>query len=472
MDDALLPETKAPAAQATRDAHHRARFEAVRRRVFDEMAQGSARWRFKWLVPFHVLVVGLLAYGGESRTRLAIQIVGLGIVTALSAAKAVFRSDAGKAISFVVGACCYFALIATTGGLGSPLLIMAAIMMWHAATTVPDPRWVRAVMFLVFAAGFVGLALLSHTSLGMLAAPLGTATWPAPAYVGTALAASFFTMMGIYRTGCVTTRGYEQAALEVAERREEICSAGADRTRALEGMAARLAHEVKNPLAAIKGLSTHMARNASDPKTAERLAIVAAEADRLQSIVEGFLSFSRGLDDLNPAPIKPYEVARELSVLLETRGEEAGVTLVVNGDGNLVVDADARKLRQALLNLVLNAIQASPRGASVQIAVSRECEGARVTVRDDGVGMTPEVLERIRKPYFTTKEGGTGLGVAVARGLVEQHGGRLDIKSAAGKGTTVTIVLPMKAKPCMRLPNPLRNDSAEQEPQPATAGVR
>jgi signal transduction histidine kinase len=408
----------------------------------------------------------MLAFGGESRTRLGLQLAALATTATLSALKAMFTSDLAKGVQFVVGATCYFTLIATTGGLGSPLLIMAAILMWHAATVAPDPRSLRGLMFLVFLAGFAGLALLSHTSIGTLVAPLGMATCPAPAYVILSLAAVLFTMAGIYRSGCVMTRGYEHVALELAERREELCSAGEDRTRALEGMAARLAHEVKNPLAAIKGLSTHMARNAADPKTAERLAIVAAEADRLQSIVEGFLSFSRGLDDLRPAPIKPYEVARELAVLLETRGEEAGITLFVNGDGNLVVDADARKLRQALLNLVLNAIQASPRGASVQVAVSRECEGARITVRDDGVGMTPEVLERIRKPYFTTKEGGTGLGVAVARGLVDQHGGRLDIKSASGKGTTVTITLPMKCTPCMRLPNPLTRDPLAVSPQP------
>jgi signal transduction histidine kinase len=472
MDTALKAETKAPGLQAARDAQHRARFEAVRRRVFDEMASGSARWRFKWLIPFHVLVVGLLAYGGESRTRLGFQVAALATTATLSALKGVFTSDPAKAVQLLVGSTCYFTLVATTGGLGSPLLIMGAILMWHTATSMPEPRWLRGLMFFYFLAGFAALALLSHTAIGLLVAPLGMSTWPAPAYVTLSLAAALFTMAGVYRTGCVTTRGYEHVAMELAERREELCSAGEDRTRALEGMAARLAHEVKNPLAAIKGLSTHMARNAADPKTAERLAIVAAEADRLQSIVEGFLSFSRGLDDLRPTPIKPYEVARELGVLLETRGEEAGVTLVVNGDGNLVVDADARKLRQALLNLVLNAIQASPRGASVQIAVSRECEGARITVRDDGVGMTPEVLDRIRKPYFTTKEGGTGLGVAVARGLVEQHGGRLEIKSAAGKGTTVTLVLPMKAKPCMRLPNPLRSENAEPEPRPATAGAR
>ena len=126
------------------------------------------------------------------------------------------------------------------------------------------------------------------------------------------------------------TRGYERAALELAERREELCSENEDRTRALEGIAARLAHEVKNPLAAIKGLSAHMARNATDPKTAERLAIVAAEADRLQAIVDGFLSFSRGLDDLKLAPDAAATRSRASSrVLLETRAEEAGVALEV-----------------------------------------------------------------------------------------------------------------------------------------------
>jgi signal transduction histidine kinase len=341
-------------------------------------------------------------------------------------------------------------------------------MMAVAAITLLEPRWLRGAVFSIFFVGFLTLALLSRTALLSVPVPLasGLAT---PEYVSLAFLASVFGMMGVYRIGCTMTRGYERAAMELAERREELCRENEDGTRALEGMAARLAHEVKNPLAAIKGLSTHMARNAADPKTAERLAIVAAEADRLQAIVEGFLTFSRGLDDLNPGPTKPYEVARELAVLLETRAEDAGVTLEVIGDEALVLDADSRKLRQALLNLVLNAIQASPRGAAVRLEVAQVCDGARITVRDNGTGMTPEVLDRIRKPYFTTKEGGTGLGIAVTRGLVEQHGGRLELKSVPGTGTTAIITLPMKAKCCARLPNPLR----AEKPEPAVvAGAR
>jgi signal transduction histidine kinase len=448
--------------------HHRAKFDALRNRVFEDIGRGSARWRLTWLLPFNVFVVVLLVARGESHTRALVQGGAVAIIGVLFAARTVWEHRLLKVASLFVGIVCYFVLLATTGGLASPLLMTGGIMMSAAAITFVEPRWLRPGVFAVFLVGFVALALLSRTSVLATSAPLETGL-ATPEYVTLALLASVFGMMGVYRIGCAMTHGYERAAMELAERREEVCTENTDRTRALEGMAARLAHEVKNPLAAIKGLSVHMARNACDPKTAERLAIVAAEADRLQGIVEGFLSFSRGLDDLVLAPTKPRELARELAVLLETRAEEAGVALEVTGDEGLVLDADARKLRQALLNIVLNAIQASPRGATVRIGVAKVCgEGARITVHDDGTGMTPEVLDRIRKPYFTTKESGTGLGVAVARGLVEQHGGNLDFKSVPGTGTTVTIALPMKAKPCTRLPNPAR----AEKPEPIVAGAR
>jgi len=464
-------------ATTTRELQQRARFDALRRRVIDEMGLAAARWRLTWILPFNVLVLLLLVVRGESGARATVQAIAVATTGALFAARTFWNSRALKVTTFFVGIASYFVVLGATGGLASPLLVTGAVMIAASAITLTDPSWLRRAAFAGFLLGFVVLALLSRTSIGELPAPLASAgSVASPEFVCIALGAAVFAMIGVYRTGCAMTCGYERAALELAERREELCSENEGRTRALEGIAARLAHEVKNPLAAIKGLSAHMARNAADPKSAERLAIVAAEADRLQSIVEGFLSFSRGLDDLTLAPTKPHEVARELAVLLELRAEEAGVTLEVSGDAALELDADARKLRQALLNIVLNAVQASPRGAAVRIQVARECAGARVSVRDEGAGMTPEVLDRIHKPYFTTKEGGTGLGVAVARGLVEQHGGRLDIESAAGKGTTVTIRLPLKAKPCALLPNPARaverGPESVDEPEPARAGAR
>ncbi len=253
---------------------------------------------------------------------------------------------------------------------------------------------------------------------------------------------------------------YHRVATELGASREELCDESADRTRALEGVAARLAHEVKNPLAAIKGLSSHMARSASDPKMAERLAIVAQEADRLKEIVDGFLSFSRGLEEMQVVAMRPFDVAHELAVLLEIRAAEAGVTLEVTGMADLELNADRRKVRQVLHNLVLNAVQASPSGQTVQVDVGRGSSGgSRVRVIDHGSGMSPEILERIRRPYFTTRQGGTGLGVAVARGLVEQHGGELRYESVPGAGTTVTIELPACAHAIAKrhkLPDPAR----------------
>ncbi len=309
-------------------------------------------------------------------------------------------------------------------------------------------------MLVTFACGAIALVIARTLGAHVLTRP--NVDWMI--LTGTLL----FAVIALVRVAQSAGDAYTELALELAARREEAFTEGEDHARSLEGVAARLAHEVKNPLAAIKGLSTHMARGAADPKTSERLAIVAQEADRLQSIVDGFLGFTRGLDDLRVARITPYEVARELVVLLETRAEETAVAIEVVGDERAEVMADARKLRQALLNVVLNAMQASPRSKTVTVAIARTSpDTVRIRVIDHGAGMTAAVLERIRKPYFTTRTGGSGLGVAIARALVEQHGGTMSIDSTEKKGTVVTIELrasgpPASATESSKLPGLVR----------------
>src|SRR4029077_17650380 len=107
----------------------------------------------------------------------------------------------------------------------SPLLMMGTMMMTSAAVTVVEPRWLRGAVFLMFLVGFVALALLSRSVLGGRAPPLAEGTFATPLYVSLVLLACVFSMMGMYRMGCTMTAGYEQAAMEVAERREELCSA-------------------------------------------------------------------------------------------------------------------------------------------------------------------------------------------------------------------------------------------------------
>lgn len=434
----------------------RARFEAVRRRVFEEMKSMGSRWRLALMVPFHLLVIGILATRDFPRDRLAIQIGAF--LTCLAASSVAEKSHGRRAkLAVALAGLGLLVAIGNTGGLASPLVLSVVPFMIGMSMNPELQRRGRGILFVKLGA-FVVLAWLSRGVTCTLTGPLlPDAQFASSEYVLLALASVSLSLIAVHHMGRGVSAAYERIALELAERREELCDENEGRTRALEGIAARLAHEVKNPLAAIKGLSTHVARNADDPKVKERLTIVAAEAERLQEIVDGFLSFSRGLDDLDVAPTKPYEIARELSLLLETRAADAGVTLEVRGSRELTLEADGKKLRQALLNLVLNAMHASSKGSTVTLEVAKSCaDGAAVIrVQDRGAGMTPEILDRIRKPYFTTKEGGTGLGIAVARGIIEQHGGTLRFESTSGRGTTATVVLPAHPlKDRQKLPMP------------------
>ena len=392
------------------------------------MYEKSFQWRLVWFLPFE----GLAFWVIWSRDDHALPLFVFAATLAISglAATARFR---GRALPFVAHVAHWIVGVALTGGVASPLLPLGLPIVASAALVLESRRdallvtatFVLATASLVF--GWPHLsspAILERHAANMLAGSVA------------------FTAIIMLRFGLDVTEAYTGLALELAARREELFTDAESNARALEGVAARLAHEVKNPLAAIKGLSVHVARGTADAKTAERLGIVAQEADRLQSIVDGFLGFTRGLDDLRVARIVPYDVARELVVLLEPRSEETGVAIEVVGDERAAVIADARKIRQALLNVVLNAMQASAPDSLVTIAIARATPDVlRVRVVDRGEGMKPAVLERIRKPHFTTRAGGSGLGLAITRAIVEQHGGTLSIESAEGKGTTVTIDL-------------------------------
>jgi len=411
----------------------RARLVAVRRQVLARMYEKTLRLRLAWFVPFNFVVFAVLwsephhAAGSELAQA---STLGLAVLFALAR----FRNTA---IAYFWHVAHYFVGVSLTGALVSPLLPLGFPIVASAAILL-ETRRAKWVVGTAFVTGTVALIALSKfCAWSAMPAVLAKDAWVVAACTAA------FAAIGLLRLGLDVTDAYTELALELAARREEVFAEGTGHARALEGVAARLAHEVKNPLAAIKGLSVHMARGAGDEKTKERLDIVAQEADRLQSIVDGFLGFTRGLDDLRVARVVPYDVARELVVLLETRAEEAGVAIEAVGDERADVIADARKIRQALLNLVMNAVQASPRGAIVTIAIVRaDPDTVRVRVVDRGSGMKPAILERIRRPHFTTKSGGSGLGVAIARAIVEQHGGSLTIESVEGKGTTVAIDLP------------------------------
>jgi signal transduction histidine kinase len=388
------------------EARSRARFEAVRQRVFGEMSQAHVRMKLVLIAPFHAIVLAVLALRGYPSGRVVLQ---TGIFLAWSALFA-YQASPTIVVTYARGgwrraAIVYLNMIlfgvamANTGGLASPITPLVLSMVAGVSVSLSNRRERRSFFGFVFAM-FGTLAALSHTFVGALPPPLAPHDGrPSAEYVLLVFGSLALATLHLSQFGTFVKSAYERVAFELATRREELCSEGEGRTRALEGVAARLAHEVKNPLAAIKGLSAHMANQATDPKMAERLSIVAAEADRLRGIVDGFLSFSRGLEELTVSLTRPYDLARELSLLLETRAADAQLTLEVTGSVDVEVNADARKVRQVLLNLVLNAMQASPVGETVTVHIADRC-GAdgylRIQVADHGAGMTPEVLERIR----------------------------------------------------------------------------
>ena len=177
-----------PRPVVARDQPERARFEALRRRIFEEMSHETARWRLTWFLLFNAAVLTLLVVRGESGPRLVIQAVvlcGLGVVFAL---RVWWDNTRLKVVSFVAGVASYFTVLSTTGGLASPLMMTCAVTIAAAAITLRDTPWLRSTVFAAFFAGFLALAALSRTILGRLPEPLvSSGGWASPEYVALAL---------------------------------------------------------------------------------------------------------------------------------------------------------------------------------------------------------------------------------------------------------------------------------------------
>ncbi len=215
----------------------------------------------------------------------------------------------------------------------------------------------------------------------------------------------------------------------------------AEQLKTLGEMAAGMAHEVKNPLAAIRS-SAQMLTGRLSGKDAELASIVVNEVDRLDRVVNEFLNYAR------PAPLKREQVL--LSALLDSCLEllapvirQAGVEVKrVNLGGERRVDGDPNQLRQVMLNLLLNAVQATPEGGEVGIELKQEDGSTRVSIHDTGPGIPSDKLRQVREPFYSTKPGGTGLGLPIAQRIVSEHGGKLLLENGPGKGMTATVVLP------------------------------
>jgi two-component system sensor histidine kinase AtoS len=203
-----------------------------------------------------------------------------------------------------------------------------------------------------------------------------------------------------------------------------------------------IAHEVRNPLAAIKTTVQALARREADERRAQLLADVENEIDRLARVVSDLLDFGRPRPPLRGSVVV-RDVFRRVLALLEADAKARGIALSAQGEADLAFLADPDQAEQILLNLGINALQASSEHGAVVLRASREAGMAVLEVSDSGHGMPADVLARAADPFFSTKSKGMGLGLGISRQLAELNGGRLEISSTPGKGTSVRVVFPI-----------------------------
>jgi PAS domain S-box-containing protein len=208
-------------------------------------------------------------------------------------------------------------------------------------------------------------------------------------------------------------------------------------------MAAVVAHEVKNPLAAIKGaLQVIGGRMTEGARDRAIVGEVVARVDSLNDIVQDLLVFARPRDPrLGPVPLAA--LVENTVALMRKDPAQAALKVEVSG-ANPVVQADVEQLKTVFLNLLLNAAQANGHAGTIRITVHADDLAATVAITDDGPGIPADLREKIFEPFFTTKHRGTGLGLPTARRVVERHGGTIDVECPPSGGTIVTVKLPMQ----------------------------
>jgi signal transduction histidine kinase len=240
-------------------------------------------------------------------------------------------------------------------------------------------------------------------------------------------------------------------ALSEKHARAEEALRRRDRLAAMGELASTVAHEVRNPLNAASMTAQRLEREflgtvpEGAPERAELeelLSVMASETQRIDRIVQQFLEYARP-PRLVPEPVDVDALVRDVAERARSLAEARGVRLEVQGPGPGTALVDPAQLRQALDNLIRNAVDATPEGGRVSLAARRDGAGYAIEVRDTGRGIEPAELPRIFDLYYTTKPDGTGIGLAVTQQIVTAHGGTIEVDSRPGAGTAMTVRLPM-----------------------------
>lgn len=357
------------------------------------------------------------------------------------------RSLAALKLEIVMGVVGLLQLVVlfATGGIVSPVLLAMLLVCFVTST-----MFTRRTSGIVVVSQMVALCIASVLEYlqpfgSLVPLPFKTVllAGPSPAlllvYTGVAVLFFFVTREVGFRLQLSFTELVERTL----QAREQSLQLHREQLAELTLLSGEIAHELKNPLASVKGLAALLAQRQCGAEP-EPLTVLRREVDRMQGILEEFLNFSRPLVPLNLRTIDLSRIANEVAAMHEGLCDMRNLKVELVTHAATEVAGDPRKIRQILVNLLQNAIEASDPGARLWLRVATSEEHAEVVIEDEGTGLDPTVVGRVFEAGVTSKREGSGLGLAVARGLARQHGGDITVAERSPRGCIATLTLPRR----------------------------
>jgi len=349
-------------------------------------------------------------------------------------------------LELIIAALMQSGFIVITGAMESPLLVIwiPLAMLTGVGLGPRGGRWlvIFTILALLWGMCLAGLyGLIPRTLPGFLR--LDPGFQGNAAYVITKACIFSGVIVAASQVGAAWFGLIERMLEHATTARQHALEVLADRNRELVLLSSTIAHELKNPLASVAGLVQLLAlsRGKAD-RQEERFQMLGKEVERMRHRLDELLNFSRPMGELDPTNVDPAQLMAQVGALHEGMARARGLEVAAPDGPPVKLACDRRKVKQALVNLLQNALEAAAPGGTVRWVIRPEGEDLLLGVQDSGPGLDDEILARAHRAGFTTKDGGSGVGLTVARGIAQQHGGDLVLQNLPEGGALAALRLP------------------------------